>query len=83
MSTSLFQNAKKNPVSTILLLLFFGYVAYSIIDELQLITIIVKPFATWLSLLVRLSPGVSTSLCVTLFIYISSTAAGFYGCIIS
>ena len=35
MSTSLFQNAKKNPVSTILLLLFFGYVAYSIIDDIQ------------------------------------------------
>ena len=36
MSTSLFQNAKKNPVSTIVLLLFFGYVAYSIIDDIQI-----------------------------------------------
>lgn len=35
MSTSLFQNAKKNPVSTIILLLFFAYVGYSIIDDIQ------------------------------------------------
>ena len=35
MSTSLFLNAKKNPVSTILLLLFFAYVAYSITDDIQ------------------------------------------------
>ena len=35
MSTSLFQNAKKNPVSTIILLLFFAYVGYSIIIDIQ------------------------------------------------
>ena len=35
MSTSLFQNAKKNPVSTIILLLFFAYVGYSIFDPIQ------------------------------------------------
>ena len=35
MSTSLFQNAKKNPVSTIVLLLFFGYVAFSIVYNVQ------------------------------------------------
>ena len=35
MSTTLFQNAKKNPVSTIILLLFFAYVGYSIFDAIQ------------------------------------------------
>lgn len=35
MSTSLFQSIKKNPVSTIIWLLFMSYVAYSIIDDVQ------------------------------------------------
>lgn len=35
MSTSIFQSAKKNPVSTILLLLFFAYVGYSIVAPIQ------------------------------------------------
>lgn len=35
MSTSLFQNAKKNPVSTIVLLLFFGYVAFTFFYNVQ------------------------------------------------